>query len=188
MKLPRSCDPTTVKVVIIAATMAVVSCLLLCIPIMRRPRVVAINRDAERRRFVRRITQGRPNNSIDQIRMTQECFVTYCKLLRGRGGLKDTMHMSVEEQIVLFLHTLGHNVRNQVIAFRFSQSQETVSRYWNAVLKATLKLYSTIVKQPDGEHVPDEIQNDTRFFSYFKVYTCISIACILVCFKIFSWL
>lgn len=125
MRLPCNYDPTMVKVIIIVAAMIVVSCLLLHIPIMRRPRTVSINRDVERRCFVRHITQGRPNDCIDQIRMTQEFFVTYCKLLRGRGGLKNTIYMSIEAQVVLFLHILVHNVRNRVIAFRFSQSQET---------------------------------------------------------------
>lgn len=43
--------------------------------------------------------------------------------------------MNVDEQVVMFLHILVHNVKNQVVKFRFMRSRKNVSRHFRAVLK-----------------------------------------------------
>jgi hypothetical protein len=43
-------------------------------------------------------------------------FFRFSNLFRDHGLLKDTIHMCVEQQVAMFLHTIGHNIRNRVVA------------------------------------------------------------------------
>uniref|UniRef100_A0A2N9HZJ8 DDE Tnp4 domain-containing protein n=1 Tax=Fagus sylvatica TaxID=28930 RepID=A0A2N9HZJ8_FAGSY len=75
--------------------------------------------------------------------------------------------MSIKEQVVIFLHTIGHNVRFRVAAGRFHRSVETIHRYFRVVLKGVFCLYKHVVRLPDNETQPD-IRNNRRFYPYFK--------------------
>uniref|UniRef100_A0A2N9GM46 Uncharacterized protein n=1 Tax=Fagus sylvatica TaxID=28930 RepID=A0A2N9GM46_FAGSY len=75
--------------------------------------------------------------------------------------------MSIKEQVVIFLHTIGHNVRFRVAAGRFHRSVETIHRYFRVVLKGVFLLYKHVVRLPDNETHPD-IRNNRRFYPYFK--------------------
>ena len=37
-------------------------------------------------------------------------FFRLCDILRDRNLLEDSIHVSVEQQVAMFLHTIGHNV------------------------------------------------------------------------------
>ena len=82
--------------------------------------------------------------------------------------------MSVTEQMLMFCHIIGHNVRFRVIGSRLLKSTETVHRYFKVVLKGVLKLYRALIRLP-SEYTPPEIRNSRRFYSYFKVniVTCV---------------
>jgi hypothetical protein len=67
--------------------------------------------------------------------------------------------MSIREQVLIFTHTIGHNVRLRVVGGRFYRSIETVHR---------LKLHKHMIKLPDSD-TPLEIRNNGRFYPYFKV-------------------
>ncbi|KAF7815082.1 protein ALP1-like [Senna tora] len=70
-------------------------------------------------------------------------------MLDDIGGLRPTRNMLVDEQVAIFLHILSHHVKNRVIQFRFGRSGETVSRYFNTVLKAMIKLMPHLFKKPE---------------------------------------
>ena len=53
-------------------------------------------------------------NSIDvefiaMLRMSRAPFFALCDLFRQRGLVLDTINSSVEEQVAMFLHVVGHN-------------------------------------------------------------------------------
>jgi hypothetical protein len=48
----------------------------------------------------------------------------------------------------MFLHTVGHNIRNRVVATNFGRSGETVSRYFNKVLHVVEELRNDYIKSP----------------------------------------
>ncbi|KAK5846004.1 protein ALP1-like [Gossypium arboreum] len=73
----------------------------------------------------------------------------------------------MREQVAIFLHIIGHNVKFRVIGSRYYRSIETIHRYFRVVLKAILKLYKLAIRLPD-EPTPSEIRNNTRFYPYFK--------------------
>ncbi|KAK5772816.1 hypothetical protein PVK06_049113 [Gossypium arboreum] len=71
------------------------------------------------------------------------------------------------EQVVIFLHIIGHNVRFRVIGSRHYRSIETVHHYFGVVLRAILKLYKPVIRLP-YESTPNEIRNNPMFYPYFK--------------------
>ncbi|CAI0401887.1 unnamed protein product [Linum tenue] len=83
----------------------------------------------------------------------------------------------IEEQLAIFLNIIGHNERNRVIQERFQHSGETISRYFNNVLKS-IKSLSREFLQPallliiqncigviDGMHIPAHVpaKDQSRF-------------------------
>ena len=68
--------------------------------------------------------------------------------------------------VALFLHILAHHVKNRVIKFRFLRSGETISRHFNAVLNAVIRLQGVLLKKPEPV---SENSTDERW-KWFKVY------------------
>lgn len=102
---------------------------------------------------------------FNQIRMYRVTFDKLCHMLETIGGLKATKNMLVDEQVAMFLHILAHHVKNRVIQFEFGRSGETISRYFNVVLNATIRLQRLLLKTP--EPIPED-STDERW-KWFKV-------------------
>ncbi|XP_042487724.1 uncharacterized protein LOC122067929 [Macadamia integrifolia] len=101
-------------------------------------------------------------------KVKQEGFFSLSHLIREKGLLRDSRSVQVNEQLVMFLHTVGHNVKNRVIAHKFGHSGETVSRYFNIVLGAIIKLYPILLKPPSVAVHHRITNNEGRFYPYFK--------------------
>ncbi|KAA0065653.1 retrotransposon protein [Cucumis melo var. makuwa] len=80
--------------------------------------------------------------------MDRRTFAILCHLLRNVAGLSSTEIVDVEEMVAMFLHVLAHDVKNCVIQREFVRSGETVSRHFNIVLLAVLRLYEELIKRP----------------------------------------
>ncbi|KAL0552010.1 hypothetical protein IC582_011103 [Cucumis melo] len=81
-------------------------------------------------------------------RMDRRCFAILCHLLRTSAGLVGTEVIDVEEMVAMFLHILAHDVKNRMIQKEFARSGETVSRHFNIVLLAILRLHDELLKKP----------------------------------------
>ncbi|TYK08067.1 retrotransposon protein [Cucumis melo var. makuwa] len=81
--------------------------------------------------------------------MDQRCFTILCTMLRTRGGLEATQYVDVEEMTAIFLHIVAHDVKNRVARRHFARSDATVSRHFNVVLNAVLRIHEILLKQPD---------------------------------------
>lgn len=68
--------------------------------------------------------------------------------IKAKSNMKDTLHITIKEQQLMFLHTIGYNQHNQVIRHNFLKSTETVSRYLNHVLYVIYKLCDEYVHPP----------------------------------------
>ena len=101
------------------------------------------------------------------LRLRRESFFCFCQLFRDRGLLEDTIHMCVE-QVAMFLNTVGHNLRNRLVATNFDRSGETVSRYFHLVLHAVGELRAEYIRPPSLE-TPTKITGNPRWDPYFKV-------------------
>lgn len=54
--------------------------------------------------------------------------------LHDSSLLRNTIHVSVEEQLAMFLHIVDHKLRNCVIALYFKRFGKIVSQYFSEVL------------------------------------------------------
>ena len=97
--------------------------------------------------------------------------ITFARLVqtfRSRGLLEDSIHTTVEEQVTMFLHVVGHNQRFRVIHNTFRRSMETISRYFKQVLFAVGELRGEMIRRPSGQ-TPPKIRGSPRWYPYFKV-------------------
>ncbi|XP_072151850.1 protein ALP1-like [Setaria viridis] len=104
---------------------------------------------------------------VNILRLNRAKFFRFCNLFRDRGLLEDTIHCCVEQQVVMFLNTVGHNLRNRVVGTNFDRSGETVSRYFNRVLRAVGELRGELIRPPPLE-TPTKIQGNHKWDPYFK--------------------
>lgn len=132
------------------------------------PKTLSTYNDLDRQTYLNRICHS-DRISIAIIRMDRKSFYHLSKMIRERHLLCDSIHVSVEEQLMMFLHTIGHNQKNRVIGHNFSRSGETVSRYFKKALNAIASLKDELMSPPDAT-IPDKIKNDFRFWPFFKVF------------------
>ncbi|XP_040948120.1 uncharacterized protein [Gossypium hirsutum] len=126
-----------------------------------------VNRDYERENYINSILYSGDQHCIDVIRMRPIAFFNLCDILSRNHLLQSTKSVNIREQVIIFLHIIGHNVRFRVIGSRYYRSTETVHRYFRVVLRAILKLYRLVIRLPN-ESNPSEIRNNPRFYPYFK--------------------
>ena len=67
---------------------------------------------------------------VNLLRMKREPFFQLCDLFRSRELVTNSIHASVEEQLVMFLHVVGHNERFRVVDLTFRRSAETISSFF----------------------------------------------------------
>ena len=111
------------------------------------------------------------NNKVEAVNMLRMGRAPFCKLVetfRSRGLLKDSIHTSIEEQVAMFLHVVGHNQRFRVIHNTFRRSRETISRYFKQVLFAVGELRVEMIKI-HSDQTPKKIRESHRWYPYFKV-------------------
>jgi hypothetical protein len=126
------------------------------------------------------ILYGSRQDCIDQIRMNPIAFFELCKILDENNLIRETINMSIKEQVLIFLHIVGHNVRFRVVGGRFCRLIGSIHRSFEVVLGGVLTLYKHLIKQLDNS-TPLEIRNSRRFYPYFKVS-------FKICFFIFLFL
>lgn len=104
----------------------------------------------------------------NMLRLGRGAFFRFCNVFRERGLLQDTIHMSIEQQVAMFLNTIGHYLRNMLVVTNFDRSIETTSRYFNLVLHAIGELRNEYIKPPPVAISP-VIEGNHRWDPFFKV-------------------
>ena len=132
------------------------------------PKPPHVNRERAREDYMDSILYGSSSYCIDQIRMDQTTFFQLLNTLTIRGLLQPTIHMSVREQLLMFLQIVGYNLRFRVVGGYLYRSTETIHRYFSIVLDAILKLYPDLIQLPNGA-TPREIRNSRRYYPWFAV-------------------
>ncbi|KAI3994455.1 hypothetical protein MKX01_012712 [Papaver californicum] len=116
------------------------------------------------------ILHGHPRRCYEQYRMEKFVFLRLSHILRERELLHDSRWITIEEQLAIFLLTIGHNEHNRMLQERFQHSGETISRYFNEVLGAIMELSKELIKAPYFSETPVEILNNTKYYPWFKVH------------------
>ncbi|GMP67124.1 hypothetical protein CsSME_00027218 [Camellia sinensis var. sinensis] len=91
------------------------------------------------------------DNDIDcheQLRMDRHTFMWLCELIRTKG-VSNSKYVVLEEKVAMFLTVLGHYHKNRNVKFNFMRSSQIVSKYFNDVLKAVLRLQGVLLKAPE---------------------------------------
>ena len=140
----------------------------------RLPRAPYVNHATEREEYINSVQHGTETHCVNQLRMKPIAFHHLCHILTEGDHVCPTIHMSVTEQVFIFLHIIGHNVRFHVMGSRIYRSTETVYRYFKVVLRGVLKLYRALIRLRSKD-TPPKITNSRRFYPYFKVNiaTCV---------------
>ncbi|GMP62181.1 hypothetical protein CsSME_00024379 [Camellia sinensis var. sinensis] len=118
--------------------------------------------------YVLEILNGHERRSKENFRMEPDVFINLCEALKVYGKLEHSRYLTVQEQVCIFLLTIGHNERNRVVQERFQHSGQTISKYFNRVLKAVCRLGKQVIRPPDFDEVPAEIRHNPRFYPFFK--------------------
>ncbi|XP_012843186.1 PREDICTED: uncharacterized protein LOC105963340 [Erythranthe guttata] len=100
----------------------------------------------------------------DNLRMNIQTFYRLCYVLENVGGLKPNRNVTIPEQVAMFLQILAHHTKNVVVRSHFKRSGYTVSKHFNRVLLALLKLHEMLLISPKAV---DE-NSDNERFSYFQ--------------------
>ncbi|XP_077246499.1 uncharacterized protein LOC143886413 [Tasmannia lanceolata] len=120
--------------------------------------------------FVKYVVE-RDEHCHNLLRMNVKCFRRFVNIFKESGTLKGTVHCSIDEQVVIFLHTIAHNLRNCCVKVYCRRSGETISHYFNKVLRAILSMVDQFIIPPSSE-TPRQIAENPRCYPYFK--DCIS--------------
>ena len=83
------------------------------------PRKSSHLRNLLRQAHMNRILFGERTHAYDYFRMDRGLFFNLTRMLCNGGSLSDTIHVSIEEQLAMFLHIVGHNVKFRVVSLHF---------------------------------------------------------------------
>ncbi|KAI3458942.1 hypothetical protein Pfo_015605 [Paulownia fortunei] len=119
-------------------------------------------------RFVMDVINGHHERCHQLFRMEKHVFLRLAKELQQINLLNDSRELSVEEQLAIFLMTIGHDERNRMLQERFQHSGETISRHFNTVLKALMNFSMSVIVAPSFEQIPSYISNNSKYWPHFK--------------------
>ena len=100
----------------------------------------------------------------------EENALFLCNIFRTTALLLDNAGVSIEEQVAIFLHVVGHNQRFRVVHQSFRRSIETVHRHFHQVLYAVGELRNDMIKPPSTT-TNAKILGSHRWYPYLLVTT-----------------
>ncbi|GMN24731.1 hypothetical protein TIFTF001_049165, partial [Ficus carica] len=98
---------------------------------------------------VEEILNGHEDVIQSMISMKSSTFRLLSNLLGGRGLLRSTNHMNVNEQLFIFLAICSQGASNRHVSYLFQHSPETTSRWFFIVLKVICALKDEFIRPPD---------------------------------------
>ena len=135
------------------------------------PIALALIRDENeqhRQRTLRMIYHSTDSECISMIRMKRVAFFKLVRTFRERSLVTDREGVSVEEQVAMFLHVVGHNQRFRVVHQSFRRSIQTVHKHFHQVLYAVGELRNEMIK-PASTTTHPKILGSHTWNPYFKV-------------------
>ena len=124
--------------------------------------------EQHRLRTMHMIYHSTNTECISMIRMNRAPFFELVKRFRERSLVTDRDGVSVEEQVAMFFHVVGHNQRFRVVHHSFRRSIQTVHKHFHQVLYAVGELRNEMIKAPSTSTHP-KILGSHRWNPYFKV-------------------
>ena len=100
-----------------------------------------VNNTVERVHYINSILHGSERHCVSQIGMKPIAFHQLCDILTQGEHIRLIVNMSVREQVLIFLHIIGHNVRFHGIGSRFLmqrgrvEAESVTHNYYNSSTK-----------------------------------------------------
>ncbi|KAL5124323.1 Protein ALP1-like [Glycine soja] len=94
----------------------------------------------EHHSFLNHLYRGTDKDCIEQLRFSKNAFFNLCRILQEKDGLVRTRNVPTTKAVAMFLHILAHNLKYRVVQFSYCRYKETISRQFNDVLRAVMKL------------------------------------------------
>ncbi|KAL0448550.1 UNVERIFIED_CONTAM: hypothetical protein Slati_1411400 [Sesamum latifolium] len=85
---------------------------------------------------------------VGNLRMDHNAFGRMCYILEHSGGLLGTKHVTVSEQVVMFLSVISHQKKNCIVEHGFITYGRTVSKHFHAVLNTISKMHDIFLAKP----------------------------------------
>ncbi|KAI8530456.1 hypothetical protein RHMOL_Rhmol11G0059800 [Rhododendron molle] len=98
---------------------------------------------------INRLVRRSDVTCLEQLRMDRNCFMRLCNLIETVGGLSHSRSVCLEEKVAMFLYTIAHYHKNRVVKHHFFRSGQTVSRHFNDVLRAVIRLQGQLLVKPE---------------------------------------
>ncbi|KAL0311985.1 UNVERIFIED_CONTAM: hypothetical protein Sradi_5597800 [Sesamum radiatum] len=98
-------------------------------------------------KHLRQIIEISDVKCLDNLRMTRNAFGRLCQMLETSGGLTATRHLTITEQVAIFLSVLAHHKKNCVVKHDFIRSDRTISKHFHSVLRAMLRLQPLLLSR-----------------------------------------
>ena len=111
-------------------------------------------RYVHRKYLLKEMYNGSEVTCYDELHLTRRNFHDLCTMLRMKCGLKDSVYVTVEEKVAMFLLVVGHGIKMRVLRGTHKRSLETISRHFSNVLTAILSLTGEFIKLPDPSIEP----------------------------------
>ncbi|KAG5553694.1 hypothetical protein RHGRI_011551 [Rhododendron griersonianum] len=83
----------------------------------------------------------------NQLRVNRHTFMTLCHLLT-QNGLESSRNVTVVEKVAIFLWIIAYHTKNRRTILQFWRSGETISRHFNSILIAVLRLHNVLWYHP----------------------------------------
>ena len=83
--------------------------------------------------------------------------------------ISDSRDVSIEEGVAMGLWILCHGIRQRIVAERYQHSTGIVHYWFKKVVRSLASLGTHLIKRTDKGLVQPEIQNNPRWYPYFKV-------------------
>ncbi|GFY88814.1 ribosomal protein PSRP-3/Ycf65 [Actinidia rufa] len=109
-----------------------------------------------------RLVRSDDTTCHDQLRVNRHTFMRLCHLLM-QIGLQDSRDVCVAEKVAIFLWILSHHTKNRRTQFQFLRSGETISRHFNTVLLAVLRLHGVLWFHPEPV-LPNDLEDRWKWF------------------------
>jgi hypothetical protein len=134
--------------------------------------IIREQNEQHRQRTLSLIYHSTDVECISMLRMSRAPFFALCSTFRVRQLVTDREGVSVEEQVAMFLHVVGHNQRVRVVHHPFRRSIQTVHKHFHQVLYTVGELRDEIIKAPSSGTNP-KILGSHRWNPYLKVNVCL---------------
>ena len=114
--------------------------------------------------YANEVLNDNPRRAYEVLRMPKEVFDSLCHWFTIHQLLQPSRKIEIKEQVMMFIAIVGHGFSNRQLQERYQHSGETVSRYFNQVLHASLHLYREFVRTP-ASITPAYVLGNPKYFA-----------------------